>query len=302
MLRKTQLIARLFVLLLGAALLGHAVDQATPTPVAHHKAHKKTAPLVLPPLPSGPLSQVPLDQMPAAAPKITYQNGLLTINAQNSTLGEILRQVRSVTGASIDIPPGGGNERVVTQLGPGAPRDVLAILLNGSSFNYVMLGSMADPNSVATVLLTPKPSAGGVQTAANVPGNAFDQNQPPQPMMPGRMPPQAFRDRMMMMQQQQQGVPAQAFPPPPAQAAAAADDSDDSDADDDKDDDSDAQPAPAPGQGQILQPQPDPNQEEQPNPNAGPKTPEQLLQMMRQGQQPGGPGVPPGVPNQPPNE
>jgi len=48
---------------------------------------------------------------------------LLTISAQNSTLSEILRDVRKLTGASIEIPAGlGANERVVTHLGPGAPR------------------------------------------------------------------------------------------------------------------------------------------------------------------------------------
>jgi hypothetical protein len=87
------------------------------------------------------------------------KNGLLAISAQNSTLGEILRDVRRLTGASIDIPQGSGaNERVVTSLGPGAPRDVLAGLLNGSSFNYVMLGSNSDPRAVSSVILTAKPS------------------------------------------------------------------------------------------------------------------------------------------------
>jgi len=42
--------------------------------------------------------------------------------AQNSTLGEILRDVRKLTGASIEIPQGSGaSERVIAHLGPGAP-------------------------------------------------------------------------------------------------------------------------------------------------------------------------------------
>ena len=86
-----------------------------------------------------------MDQIPAAAPRVTYENGLLSITAQNATLGDILREVRKLTGATIDVPPAGANERVVVQLGPGAPRDVLATLLNGTSFNYVMLGSASDP-------------------------------------------------------------------------------------------------------------------------------------------------------------
>ena len=124
-----------------------------------------------------------MDQIPATPAKVSYQGGLLTISAQNSTLGEILRDVRKLTGASIEIPPGSGTgERVVAHLGPAAPRDVLAGLLNGSSFNYVMLGSSSDPTAVSSVILTPKPSAAGeTQTAANL-----------NPNNPGAMPPNRF--------------------------------------------------------------------------------------------------------------
>jgi hypothetical protein len=42
-----------------------------------------------------------MDQLPPTPAKVSYQGGLLTISAQNSTLGEILRDVRRLTGASI---------------------------------------------------------------------------------------------------------------------------------------------------------------------------------------------------------
>lgn len=101
------------------ALPAQAVDKSSEPPHAHRKAHKKPQPLVLPPLPPGPLTQIPMDQMPAATPKVTYENGMLSITAQNATLGEILKNVRQLTGATIDVPPAGANERVVVQLGPG---------------------------------------------------------------------------------------------------------------------------------------------------------------------------------------
>ena len=69
-----------------------------------------------------------MDQIPATPAKVSYQGGLLAISAHNSTLSEILRDVRKLTGASIDIPPGASGERVVADLGPGAPRDVLAAI------------------------------------------------------------------------------------------------------------------------------------------------------------------------------
>jgi len=289
---SSKAVASLLAGLLVAApvFTAFAADQTTSAPhapAAHrHKTRKKRAQLVLPPLPSGPLKQVPMDQIPATAPQVSYQSGLLTIAAENSTLGEILRDVRQLTGAAIDVPPAAGNERVVTHIGPGAPRDILAQLLNGTNFNYVMLGSPSDPAAIATVVLTSKPSGGEVQTAANI------YQPPPEAAPPTRMlAPQAFRQQMMTpLGQPQPGAAAAA-----AAAAGAADAEDAEDADaEDKDDDSD-QAQPQSGQVQpdgSATPQgdqaaPDPNQ-----PNGGPKTPEQILEMMRKGQ----PMVPPPAP------
>lgn len=284
------------MLLAALALPALAEDPPTPQRQAEHrKTHKKQAPppLVLPPLPAGPLRQVPMDQIPETAPKVTYENGQLTILAQNATLGEILKQVRQLTGASIDLPAGGAPERVVTQIGPGAPRDVLAVLLNGSAFNYVMLGSSSDPTAIASVMLTPKPAGAGEGQPAS-PAPAYQQSAETMPPTPGgRMFPQGpFRQQMIGQNPQ-----AQAQPQPEPAMSAAEDNADDSS--DDKDDDADQPPQGQPGQAG----QPDANQQEQqqgnnPNqPNAGPRTPEQILQMLRQGQQPPPNGLPGNQPN-----
>lgn len=138
----------------------------------------------LPPPPVGPLSQIPMDQIPAAPPHVSYQQGLLTIVAQNSTLAAILFEVRKLTGASIDVPQN-ANERVVTRLGPGPVRDVLAGLLNGTKFNYVMIGSPKDPAALSALLLTAKPADGA--TAADTPVAMAEQPSPAFP--PGPVPP-----------------------------------------------------------------------------------------------------------------
>lgn len=106
-----------------------------------------------------------LEQSPPTPPRVNFQNGQLTIDATNSTLSQVLRAVQSRTGASIDIPAGAGSERVVAQLGPGQPRDVLNTLLNGSKFDYVILGvNGGDPGAVQKVILTPR--QGGVTITA----------------------------------------------------------------------------------------------------------------------------------------
>ena len=264
-----------------------ANDSSSPkTPPAHHKSHSQKkatpAPLVLPPLPPGPLQQVPMDKIPATAPQVTYENGQLKIVADNATLGSILKDVRQLTGASIDLPANGAPERVVTSIGPGAPRDVLALLLNGTQFNYVMLGSNSDPGAVSTVLLSPKPSSGDTQTVANA---ALQQNgQAPNPVTAS----QPFRQQLLANQQQ---------------AAQADDSTDDADSADDAEQNQQAQP----GQAEGAQPDSNANSGDQANqPNAGPKTPEQMLEMMRQripgaSQQPGQTS-PPNPPNSPPDQ
>jgi hypothetical protein len=95
------------------------------------------------------------EQKPATPPTVTYENGKLMIIAKNAVLGDILNAVAEKTGATIDVPEA-ATERVVSQLGPGPARDVIAALLNGSHFNYVMVGSEESPNSVARVVLTAK--------------------------------------------------------------------------------------------------------------------------------------------------
>jgi len=280
MLRTSQTIARLLpALFLGGAFLARAADQPTTPPQAtHHKIHKKLQPLVLPPLPNGPLTPVPMDQLPATPPKVTYESGMLAISAQNATLGEILRDVRRLTGATIETPPGAGSERVVAQLGPGAPRDILALLFNGTPFNYVMLGSVSDPASVVSVVLSSKGSSSETQPVTVASTNTY---QPPQPVMPSHFPPaQAFRQAPLAEMGPGQGMPG-----------AAQNNNDSSDDPDSADDDSDqAQPnQPGAAQADSSTQSDQPNSGANSSPNSGPPPgPEQLLQKIQQFRQPGG--------------
>ncbi len=138
-------------------IAGRADTQTAP-PHRVHKVKKPQPPPLPPPLPSGPqgpVPQVPLDAIAPVAPQVTYQDGLLTIVAPNSTLADILRGVRKHTSAEIEIPAT-ASERVVTRLGPGPAREVMAELLNGSRFNYILLGSPEDANALVRVVLVAK--------------------------------------------------------------------------------------------------------------------------------------------------
>ena len=252
-----------------------ALPSASAQAPIQHKAHKAPQQqVVLPPAPTGPLPQVPLDQLPAAPPQVDYQNGRLTIVARNSTLGDILREVHKRTGASIDFPAS-ATERVVAMLGPAPARDVLAALLQGSSFNYVLVGSLSDPGALSSVTITSKSGAGEVQMAAVVDQPTPVNTPPDRAELVPAMPPGRFFPGARMM------------PPHPgapvAGAPQVADDDDSADADQDD----------AENQGQNNAPTPPPD-----NPlglQHGADSMQQNLekiQQMRQ-QQPGQPAAPP---------
>ena len=104
------------------------------------------------------------EQRPAEVPNVTYVDGKLLVIAKNSTLSDVLKTIATRTGAAIEIPDA-ASERVVTQLGPAPARDVIAALLNGSHYNYVMVGNEADSAQVARVIVTAKADKADTGTA-----------------------------------------------------------------------------------------------------------------------------------------
>jgi hypothetical protein len=90
--------------------------------------------------------------------EVTFRNGLLSIVANKATLSEVLHAVQQRTGADIAIPAGAEQEHVVAELGPGSAPEVLARLLNGSNFNFLILSAPDNPGHVERVVLSPRDS------------------------------------------------------------------------------------------------------------------------------------------------
>jgi hypothetical protein len=105
-----------------------------------------------------------LASLPAGASIINYRGGQLTIVAQNASFEDVLRVTCRQTGTVIEIPPG-TDERVAGLWGPGPAREVIASFLNGSQFNYVMMGSENDSNRLARIVLSRRPKSSPVKTA-----------------------------------------------------------------------------------------------------------------------------------------
>jgi hypothetical protein len=163
--------------MLACLLVSGAAAQSLPqAPRRSKQPVQKDPPAPQPVAPVAPLSP---EQLPASPPQVAFNSGTLTIIANNSTLGDILRAVHRQTGATVDIP-GNATERVVGRFGPGPVRDVLTLLLNGSHFNYVLLGSATNPNALDRVMLIsravgaeqPPPANGAAQYQMAVPQSA----------------------------------------------------------------------------------------------------------------------------------
>jgi hypothetical protein len=142
--------------------------------------------------------------MPAVPPRVSMSNGMLSISADNSTLGDILTAVRRQTGASLEVPPSIANERVATNLGPGSPREVLQDLLSGSRFDYIIVGTPQNPNAVQRIILTPRSGGTG--------GPAIANNQPMAPSQSNYQPPSDVGETV-----DEEPQPEPAPPEPPQQ-------------------------------------------------------------------------------------
>jgi hypothetical protein len=109
--------------------------------------------------PDAVAAPVPQPEPPPKKVISSFQDGLLSLTSTKGTLADVLNEVRLQTGAEIAVPAGAEQERVVASLGPASPREVLTQLLNGSRYNFIIVGADGDVNRVDRVILTPKSPA-----------------------------------------------------------------------------------------------------------------------------------------------
>jgi hypothetical protein len=225
---------RLIVLISAVwiAVAGASNAQTAPEPVKPHRAHKPPAAHVDAAPPVQPEQSEPEQPEqpkwpvndPPAQPSVTWNSQGLHVEATNSSLRAILNQISTETGAKIEGL--NGDERVFGEYGPGQARDVLSQLLQGSAYNFLVLGNT---DGALKVVLSgrnggpPRPAAPDRNANRPMPqDNQPDDDQmqepepdqePPQPMpQPIQQPPPPEQEnpqgaitpqqRMQMMQQQ----------------------------------------------------------------------------------------------------
>jgi hypothetical protein len=96
---------------------------------------------------------------PSTSFEVNYHDGQLMIQAQNATLADVLQAIAEKTGAVIDIPPESGRDRIFEKAGPGPADDVLSRLLNGSTFDYIIVKSPDRPHVPTRVVLLSRSAA-----------------------------------------------------------------------------------------------------------------------------------------------
>lgn len=120
--------------------------------------------------PPAPPPATPETMAPTPA-KIVYQNGLLSVESVNARLIDILNGIKSKTGIQFEGIQSTG-DRVAGKFGPAPADEVLTSLLEGSRFDYVIIGMPDQPSMVQRVILSPSSAAGAL---ANAPGAASAQ-------------------------------------------------------------------------------------------------------------------------------
>ena len=212
--------------------------KALHTPSRSGAAHALTQPAQAAPAPAAPpvpeAPHWPANDQPAQATVVWDSHGL-RIDAENSSLEQILRDFSTATGAQVDGMA--ADQRVFGTYGPGQARDVLSELLQGSGYNVIMIGDQGQ-GAPRQIVLSVRQAAGAQPAATNNQANSNDDDadveeppQPPQglpvPFRPGfppggplrtpqqiNMQEQQMREQMMRQQQMQQQQPQPPNNPP----------------------------------------------------------------------------------------
>jgi hypothetical protein len=187
---------------------------STQKPTHFHKrpspAHPATTPApdvpvpVAPPAPEPP--KWPAFDHPAQASVVWDSHGL-SIDAANSSLQQILKDVSTATGVKVEGMA--SDQRVFGTYGPGQARDVLSQLLQGSGYNVIMIGDQGQ-GTPRQLLLSARQSGGAQPAPRNNQTNEEDEadEQPvtpePEPVRPAFPPGAPPRSPQQVMQEMQE--------------------------------------------------------------------------------------------------
>lgn len=146
--------------------------------IRHHRHVKPESAAIAPA--SAPPPPVPPADQPANPATVDFRQGLLSVHAQNSSLVAILDQISRQTGLVIEGLS--HDQRMYGEYGPGKIAATLSALLDGSGYNYVIIGSDAGHSSTQLVLSTASVGATSPPAAMSNPQPTPAVGEPSQPV------------------------------------------------------------------------------------------------------------------------
>jgi hypothetical protein len=97
-------------------------------------------------------------QSAAPSPIALITRGGLTIRANGQDFASVLDAIRTVTGITVEMPNESESEPVFMNLGPVSTKDALMALLEGTKYNYVIVGSQGDSQVVKRLIVSSRSS------------------------------------------------------------------------------------------------------------------------------------------------
>jgi hypothetical protein len=182
----------------------------------HSAAHRTTAQTETTSTPIAPAAPPPPDwpanDKPSQA-SIGWESQGLRIEAQNSSLKQIMNDVSTATGAKVEGLD--TDQRVFGIYGPGQARDVLSQLLQGSGYNVLMIGDQGQGTPRQILLSRRQKGETQPAGAGNQAGSADEDTEAEEPQQPAPVPnrpvfpppgsaPRTPQQIMQEMQQRQQ--------------------------------------------------------------------------------------------------
>ncbi|HEY4356683.1 MAG TPA: hypothetical protein VGN16_13110 [Acidobacteriaceae bacterium] len=158
-------IARCAALALSGVLLCVAAPAQQPLHLSQLPATAPTANTLPAPIAATPVPQA--DAVPRHRARVTYNSGLLNVEANNSSLNGILRDIAMVTG--MKITGGVADQRVFGNYGPAEPSTILATLLDGTGSNMLLRETAG--NGPAELILTPRGGGASPPSPSNYNGD-----------------------------------------------------------------------------------------------------------------------------------
>jgi hypothetical protein len=121
-------------------------------------------------------------------PIAQFTNEQLTIHAHGESFSAVMEAIRLATGITMQTPGGDDSVGVFIDVGPAPMRDAIEALLDGSSYNYLILESATNPQIATGLILISKTGSASPTVTAETTASPVHVQTPAVPDLSGSEP------------------------------------------------------------------------------------------------------------------